>query len=102
MQLFYVPCKDHEEARKIAQLLLKEKLVFCANIIPAVESYFLEADMIVSCNEVILLLKTSSDVPTVIARIKQLHSYKIPAIINFSAEANLEFLKVMHLSTAIK
>jgi len=46
MQLYYIPCKDKHEAKAIATKLLKQKLVFCANIIANVESYFLEGEKI--------------------------------------------------------
>ncbi len=40
VRLFYVTCKDKQEAESIAKTLLEEKLVACANIFPEMESFF--------------------------------------------------------------
>ena len=96
MQLFYIPCKDKHEAKTIARKLLEQKLVFCANIIANVESFFLEDDKINAVSEAILILKTSKNkADQVRLTVDNEHSYQIPAIISFDAEANSEFTKLL-------
>lgn len=96
MQLFYIPCKDKHEAKTIATKLLKQKLIFCANIIANVESYFLEGEKIESASEAILILKASNDKSDQVRlMVNNEHSYQIPAIISFDAEANSEFAKLL-------
>lgn len=95
MILFYVPCKDNKEAKKIAKELLKEKLIACANIIPSTSIYEWE-NKIVEKDEVILIIKTldkhEEDVKT---KIKELHSYDIPSIIRIVGRINIEYLSWM-------
>lgn len=75
----YVTASGVEEAKKIAKILLKEKIVACANIIPVMESIYwwegnLEEDV-----ESVLLLKTRSElVDKVIDRVGEIHSYQTP------------------------
>lgn len=69
------------EAKKIAKILLKERLIACANIIPSILSLYWWNDEIQEESEVIFFLKTSPDLEEkVIKRIKDLHSYDVPAI----------------------
>lgn len=73
---------SNEEAKKITDALLEEKLVACVNIIPSVESFFWWEGKIDNAKEILLIIKTvKKNVPLVTKRIKELHSYKIPEII---------------------
>jgi periplasmic divalent cation tolerance protein len=83
MILFYVPCPDKSSAEKIAQTLLSEKLVACANIIPGMESLYWWQGKIETSSEYILILKTlkTSDAQSsVTQRVLQLHPYDVPCI----------------------
>lgn len=77
--VIYVTASVVEEDKKIAKILLKEKIVACANIIPVMESIYwwegnLEEDV-----ESVLLLKTRSElVDKVIDRVGEIHSYQTP------------------------
>jgi periplasmic divalent cation tolerance protein len=96
MKCFYVPCKDKAEAKNIAFKLLEQKLIFCANIISNVDSYFLGDDKIETASEVILILKASKNKSGQVRMVvKTEHSYHTPAIISFDAEANYEFAKLL-------
>lgn len=71
-----------EEAKKITQTLLQEKLVACVNIIKSVESFFWWEGKIDNANEILLVIKTlEKNIPFVIKRIKELHSYTVPEIV---------------------
>jgi len=77
----YVPTKNVSEARRIARILLKEKLAACANIVPEMESLYFWKGKIVSGREALLLLKTKSiNFSKVSRRIELLHSYKVPCV----------------------
>jgi periplasmic divalent cation tolerance protein len=96
MQFFYIPCKDKDEAKTIAMKLLQQKLIFCANIIANAESYLLENEKIESTSEAILILKASKHkADQVRLLVNDAHSYQIPAIISFDADANSEFAKLL-------
>jgi len=95
MILYYVPCKDKKEAKMIAKELLKQKLIACANIVPAESIYEWEGELKEE-TEAILLVKTL-DRWEEEARdaIRELHSYDIPAIIKLNARVNKEYLSWM-------
>jgi periplasmic divalent cation tolerance protein len=88
MVLFYVPCESDKQATHIAQELLKESLVGCANVWPC-QSFYKENGRIQNGNEFILLIKTEKKLADAVKnRIKELHSYNIPAILKIDACPN--------------
>ncbi len=90
--LFYIPCNNYKEADKIAKILVKEKLAACVNIINNVNSYYLEADNLNITQEILLIAKTSKTKKNLLTKkIEELHSYKIPALIQLEAKANASF-----------
>ncbi|WP_321423100.1 divalent-cation tolerance protein CutA [uncultured Methanobacterium sp.] len=86
--MVYVTASGVEEAKRIARNLLEDKLVACANIIPKMESIYwwegnLEEDV-----ESILLLKTHSEsVDKVIDRVKEIHSYQTPCVLEIQIKS---------------
>jgi periplasmic divalent cation tolerance protein len=80
--IVYVTTSGLEESKKIARILLQEKIVACANIIPEIESiYWWEGDLEEDV-ESLLLLKTSSElVDKVIEMVKEIHSYQTPCVL---------------------
>ena len=88
MILIYVVCKNKEEANKIGKLFVKKKLVACANTFP-IDSFYNWDNKFVEDKEFVLLLKTVSDNYKILEKkIKEIHSYDIPAIIKINVEAN--------------
>lgn len=80
-KLIYVTASSEEEATKIATTLVEKKLVACANILGPSTSIYWWEDSINLDREVVFILKTKAElVERVIAQIKDLHSYDIPAI----------------------
>ena len=77
-----ITAKNKTQARKIAQGLLKDRLMACANIIEGVESMFLWQGKIDKASEVLLIIKTHQKVfDKLVAKVKLLHSYQTPEII---------------------
>ena len=73
---------SEEEARKIAELLLKERKVACVNIVPRVDSLFHWKGKIDSACESLLLAKTrASLLHEIIGLVREVHSYEVPEII---------------------
>jgi len=91
MKIIYTPCKNEQEAKKIAKILLFEKLIACANLIPSTSLYTWNGKQ-EEKNEIILIIKTSQAIK-VEKRIVELHSYSLPCILTFSAKANKDFEK---------
>lgn len=93
--IVFITAKDNEEAKRIAQGLLKEKLIACANIIPGVQSMFWWEGKIDEAGEALLILKTKrSLIKKVIKTVKVLHSYQVPEVIALPIiEGNKDYLK---------
>jgi periplasmic divalent cation tolerance protein len=82
MALIYITTRDEEEATAIGELIVKERLAACSNIIPDMKSIYWWEGSIEKDNEAILLLKTlEENVDKVISRVKEVHSYDNPCII---------------------
>ena len=95
-----ITTKDAKQAQKIADGLLKDKLVACANIIGGVRSLFWWAGKIDSAKEVLLILKTKKTLfNKAAAKVKLLHSYQTPEIIALPIVAGSEdYLKWISVS----
>ena len=77
-----VTASSKEEANKIAQGLLQDKLAACVNIIEGIDSRFWWQGKIDSTQEVLLVIKTRKTLFNKLAKkVKSLHSYTVPEII---------------------
>ncbi len=96
--IVYITTSGLIESKKIAKMLLKEKLAACINIIPTVESIYLWKGEIEEDSESIMVVKTGSElVENVIKRVEEVHSYEIPCIlaitVNKGSKTYLEWMK---------
>jgi len=83
-----VTTKDALEAKKIAKILIEEKLAACVNIVPKIESIYSWEDKIVEDNESLMIIKTKQTLFEKLAqKIKEIHSYSVPEIIALPIEA---------------
>ncbi|MBU1131023.1 divalent-cation tolerance protein CutA [Patescibacteria group bacterium] len=86
MILIYTVCKNKTEAKKIAAMLLKLKLIACANWWP-IESIYRWKDKVVDDKEAAMILKTRKNYYKKIESvIKKIHSYEMPCIIKLSVD----------------
>jgi len=77
-------CANIEEAKKIAQALIEQRLAACVNILPAVESIYLWKDKIETSCEVKVFIKTLRErFPEVRDYISGHCSYETPEIVFF-------------------
>ena len=90
-----VTAKDARQARKIADGLLRDKLIACANIVAGVQSMFWWQGKVDAAKEVLLVLKTKRSLfKKVAAKVKALHTYQTPEIIALPiVEGNGDYLK---------
>jgi periplasmic divalent cation tolerance protein len=80
--IILVTTKDKDEAEKISQLLLKERLIACANIVSPVTSFFYWRDKIEKTEESLIVTKSRQDLFEKVAeRVKSLHSYEVPEVL---------------------
>ena len=95
IKFFYITCSKKKEAQKIGTLLVKNKLVACANIISDVESIFRWKGKVDTSKEILIVGKTmNKNIQKIIKNVKKIHSYKIPCIIFFDIKnGNTDFLK---------
>jgi periplasmic divalent cation tolerance protein len=77
-----VTTANKQEAEKIAQHLLKERLIACANIIGPVSSLFHWAGKTEKAEEFLIFMKSRKDLFDKLAEtVKALHSYEVPEIL---------------------
>lgn len=80
--IVFVTASSKEEAQKIAQGLLREKLAACVNIVENVDSHFWWQGKLDRAKEVFLIIKTRKSLFHKLAKkVKYLHSYEVPEII---------------------
>jgi periplasmic divalent cation tolerance protein len=80
--IILVTTKDKQEAEKITLLLLKERLIACANIVNPVTSFFHWSGKIDKAEECLIVMKSRADLFTQVAKhVKGLHSYEVPEIL---------------------
>ena len=71
-----------EEAEKIAEALVQERLAACVNIVPAITSIYRWQGEVHRDSEVLLIAKSRPELfDPLAARVKELHSYEVPEII---------------------
>ncbi|MBN2831368.1 MAG: divalent-cation tolerance protein CutA [Candidatus Omnitrophica bacterium] len=81
--LVLVTAKDKRQARKIAKILIRNRLAACVNILGKVESFFLWQGKVDSASEALLIIKSKKiKMPKIIRLVKSLHSYDLPEIIS--------------------
>lgn len=84
--LIWCPFASIEEARGAARVLLEERLVACANIVPGVISLYRWQGRIEEAGEAVLLAKTQAPLlEAAVNRLAQLHPYDTPAILGWDA-----------------
>jgi periplasmic divalent cation tolerance protein len=90
LQVVLATAPDAETAKKIARVLVEERLVACVNIVAGVTSIYRWQGKLEETAEVLLVMKTVSErLPAVVTRTKELHPNKVPEVIALPVEAAL-------------
>jgi periplasmic divalent cation tolerance protein len=92
MTWIYVTCKDEKEAEKISMLLLKKRLVACANIFPIKSMYWWNGKLEKSKETAIIAKTTGKNLNKAEKEIKKAHSYEVPCILKINAGASKEYM----------
>lgn len=80
--VIFVTARNKSEAKKIAQHLLKERLIACANIVNGVTSLFRWKGKVDQAEETLLILKTEkSKFKKIVKSVNLLHSYETVEVI---------------------
>ena len=95
LQFIYMTAGSLDEARRIGETLVKEKLAACVNILDGMQSLYIWEDALQQDREVVMIAKTAAAcVPALTARVKALHSYDCPCIVAFAINGgNPDFLR---------
>ena len=93
--IVFITTINIEEANKIAEKLVQEKLIACANIIAGIKSIFWWEGKVDRADEVLLILKTKKSVLSkLIKAVKSAHSYSCPEVIALPiVGGNKDYLK---------
>jgi periplasmic divalent cation tolerance protein len=99
-KLIYVTATGRDEAIRIAEAVVSERLAACANILDGVTSVFHWDGKLCRENETVLILKTREEkAEALTARIKALHSYECPCIVMLPIEGgNPAFLEWVRMN----
>jgi periplasmic divalent cation tolerance protein len=80
--IILVTAKDKQEAEKITQALLNERLIACGNIVNPVTSFFHWFGKIEKAEECLIVMKSRVDLFSQVAeRVRGLHSYDVPEVL---------------------
>ena len=78
----YAVFANDDEARRVARSVVEERLAACANILAPCHSIYRWQGAVEEADEVPALFKTSAKTaPRLVARIAELHSYDVPAVV---------------------
>jgi len=84
----YITCKNKSEAKRIGKALLQEQLAACVNIFDGMYSIYRWKGKMEMANESVLIAKTTKKLyPELSRKVKQLHSYSVPCILQIPVTA---------------
>ncbi len=85
--LVYITAENANEARKIAEELVKSGLAACANIMDNMHSIYRWKGKVEEANETVIILKTKTSlVDSLTDKVKSMHSYECPCVVSFPIE----------------
>jgi periplasmic divalent cation tolerance protein len=89
--IILVTTASKAEAEKIAQALLQEHLIACANIVGPVSSHFIWEGKIDCAEEFLMVMKSKKELfDRVVERVKGLHSYEVAEVLALPVVAGSE------------
>jgi len=87
----YVTASNLDEARRLARILVEERLAACANVWEKVTSFYWWEGRLEEDQEAVLVLKTREEIlQRLITRVKELHSYTCPCIVALPIQTGFE------------
>lgn len=91
----FITAESESEGKKLANGLVRERLVACVNLVPRIESYYWWKGQVETSSEVLLISKTQNKkVRSLVRWIKAHHSYSVPEVISLPIlTGNPEYLK---------
>ncbi|HKY05732.1 MAG TPA: divalent-cation tolerance protein CutA [Blastocatellia bacterium] len=99
--IVFVTASNADEAGRIAESVVSDRLAACVNLVPGVESVYRWEGKVTRDAEILLVIKTTDErYPDLERRVKELHSYSTPEVISFRVEkGSADYLKWLREST---
>lgn len=92
IQITYTLVSTLEDAKKIANVLVQEKLAACVNILPGIISIYEWKGQLEESNEIGLIIKCSvENKERMLKRLQALHPYELPAVSSWETETTKEY-----------
>jgi periplasmic divalent cation tolerance protein len=97
----FVTCKDARQARRMAEALVRERLVACGNLVPGVVSVYEWEGKLERSRECLLILKSRAALSgALVRRVRELHTYTVPEVVTCRiASGNPDYLRWVRKST---
>ncbi len=78
----FISASNADEARRIADHLVEERLAACAQVLPEIESVYRWKGELQNEKEVLILVKTTTDRFSALEKsVRAIHSYETPEIV---------------------
>jgi periplasmic divalent cation tolerance protein len=82
MLLVFTTLANEDDAARIVRSLVEERLIACANLLPAARSLYRWEGRVADEREVIVLMKSrKQDWTALLSRLHELHPYQVPECI---------------------
>jgi periplasmic divalent cation tolerance protein len=89
--IVFVTTPNNDEAARIADALVSERLAACVNIVGAVHSIYLWEEKVTRDSETLMIIKTTDErYAELERRVRQLHSYSTPEVVALRIERGSE------------
>lgn len=100
--IVYATTTNRLEANRIGEVLLRERLVACVNVVGPITSSYWWKGRIAKSREVLFLAKTRATLArAVIRKVKALHSYDVPCVVALPiSQGNSAFLRWIEIETS--
>ena len=99
--LLYSTLPTKKAAKEIAETLLQKRLIGCAHMLPAGESFYRWKGKVVHEKEVVLLLKTTaSQRASAVRKLEELHPYECPCILELPVKAQKKYAQWLYEATS--
>lgn len=86
-QFVYMTVGRLEEAQRIGEALVEDRLAACVNIIDGMHSIYRWEGKLQKDRETVMIAKTTRDrLPALIETVKRMHSYDCPCIVSFDID----------------